>query len=167
MRSMVVIMRLLKSTIVNVPLLHISKQVYVITRHELKYHNEDSGTYFFCFAFSWNSRGWIFNKLLASLTEILFTSQNKIMFVLASINIILSCSSTHFWMVIGFGNASDIFHLRNLCSHDHLWHTLKHFGIRFSCNLAIFSVHWPIRSCAAQYFLECSEHLLRALFPYI
>ena len=95
----VITMAPLQRTIVDVPLLQISKQV--ITRN----------TKIIIIRIP------VHTFLLSHGTRVVVISiwrQNKIMFVLASTNIIfLSCSSSHFCIVIGFRNNSDIFHFRN------------------------------------------------------
>ena len=92
----------LQSTIVNASLRQISKQV--ITRNTKII----------------TSRILDILLLLSHGTRVVGFSiwrHNKIMFVLASINIIfLSCSSSHFCMVIGFRSTSDIFTFETLSS---------------------------------------------------
>ena len=162
----VIITTLLKSTIVNVPLIHISKQIITRNRNiiiiRIPVH--------ICFAFTWDSRCWIFNMASSRFSLPL---RSKCSFFRRSTLFLVAIVHTFAWLEVSVS----VIHLAfftfiTLSSHSHFvftdklelnsWSLVPHFA----CNLAIFSAHWRIPSCTVRYFFACIHSVHFSLCPF-
>ena len=118
--SMVVIkMTPLKSTIVNVPLIHISKQIITRNRNiiiiRIPVHT--------CFAFTWDSRCWIFNMASSRFS---LPRRSKCSFFRRSTLFLVAIVHTFAWLEVSVSVILlTFFTFKTLSSHSHFVFTDK------------------------------------------